>query len=63
MSTLVQKAAPDFKATAVVNGQFKEINLSHRGQLSTLDNDGGHSRRVRSRMSQSWPTPIGPANT
>jgi len=28
MSTLVQKAAPDFKATAVVNGQFKEISLS-----------------------------------
>ena len=32
MSTLVQKQAPDFKATAVVNGQFKEINLSaYRG--------------------------------
>ena len=28
MSTLVQKSAPDFKATAVVKGQFKEINLS-----------------------------------
>ena len=28
MSTLVQKPAPDFKATAVVNGQFKEISLS-----------------------------------
>ena len=28
MSTLVQKAAPDFKATAVVNGQFKDISLS-----------------------------------
>lgn len=33
MSTLVQKQAPDFKATAVVNGQFKEINLSsYRGK-------------------------------
>jgi alkyl hydroperoxide reductase subunit AhpC len=33
MSTLVQKPAPDFKATAVVNGQFKEINLSaYRGE-------------------------------
>jgi peroxiredoxin (alkyl hydroperoxide reductase subunit C) len=32
MSTLVQKPAPDFKATAVVNGQFKDINLStYRG--------------------------------
>ena len=32
MSTLVQKLAPDFKATAVVNGQFKEIQLnSYRG--------------------------------
>jgi len=29
MSTLVQQPAPDFKATAVVNGQFKEISLSH----------------------------------
>ena len=28
MSTLVQKSAPDFKATAVIKGQFKEINLS-----------------------------------
>ena len=28
MSTLVQQPAPDFKATAVVNGQFKEISLS-----------------------------------
>ena len=28
MSTLVQKPAPDFKAQAVVNGAFKEINLS-----------------------------------
>ena len=28
MSTLVQKAAPEFKATAVVNGQFKDISLS-----------------------------------
>jgi peroxiredoxin (alkyl hydroperoxide reductase subunit C) len=28
MSTLVQKQAPDFKATAVVNGQFKEIHLN-----------------------------------
>lgn len=33
MSTLVQKPAPDFKATAVVNGQFQEINLSaYRGE-------------------------------
>ena len=33
MSTLVQKLAPDFKATAVVNGQFKEIQLnSYRGE-------------------------------
>jgi peroxiredoxin 2/4 len=33
MSTLVQKPAPDFKATAVVNGQFKDINLSsYRGE-------------------------------
>ena len=28
MSTLVQKAAPEFKATAVINGQFKDISLS-----------------------------------
>lgn len=28
MSTLVQKPAPNFKATAVVNGAFKEISLS-----------------------------------
>ena len=28
MITLVQKAAPEFKATAVVNGQFKDISLS-----------------------------------
>ena len=28
MSTLVQKPAPDFKATAVVKGQFKDITLS-----------------------------------
>jgi peroxiredoxin (alkyl hydroperoxide reductase subunit C) len=33
MSTLVQKQAPDFKATAVVDGQFKDINLSsYRGE-------------------------------
>jgi alkyl hydroperoxide reductase subunit AhpC len=33
MSTLVQKPAPDFKATAVVDGQFKDINLSsYRGE-------------------------------
>jgi alkyl hydroperoxide reductase subunit AhpC len=33
MSTLVQKPAPDFKATAVVKGQFKEISLSaYRGE-------------------------------
>jgi peroxiredoxin (alkyl hydroperoxide reductase subunit C) len=32
MPCLVQKPAPDFKATAVVNGQFKEITLSeYRG--------------------------------
>jgi len=37
MSTLVQKQAPDFKATAVVNGQFKEINLSaYRGEKYVL---------------------------
>jgi peroxiredoxin (alkyl hydroperoxide reductase subunit C) len=28
MSTLVQKSAPDFKATAVVKGAFEEISLS-----------------------------------
>ncbi|MEI6654107.1 MAG: peroxiredoxin [Verrucomicrobiota bacterium] len=33
MSTLVQKPAPDFTATAVVNGQFKDISLSsYRGE-------------------------------
>jgi alkyl hydroperoxide reductase subunit AhpC len=33
MSTLVQQQAPDFKATAVVDGQFKDINLSsYRGE-------------------------------
>jgi peroxiredoxin (alkyl hydroperoxide reductase subunit C) len=33
MSTLVQKQAPDFKATAVVGGQFQDINLSaYRGE-------------------------------
>ncbi len=33
MSTLVQKQAPDFTATAVVNGQFKDISLSsYRGE-------------------------------
>jgi alkyl hydroperoxide reductase subunit AhpC len=33
MSTLVQKPAPDFKATAVVDGQFKDISLgSYRGE-------------------------------
>ena len=33
MSTLVQKQAPDFKAAAVVNGQFKDISLSaYRGE-------------------------------
>ena len=40
MSTLVQKSAPDFKATAVVNGQFKEINLSaHRGEHIGIPRD------------------------
>lgn len=28
MTPQIQKAAPDFKGTAVVNGQFKEIKLS-----------------------------------
>lgn len=33
MSTLVQKLAPDFKATAVVNGQFQDLTLStYRGE-------------------------------
>ena len=33
MSTLVQKTAPDFKATAVVKGQFNEVTLSsYRGE-------------------------------
>jgi peroxiredoxin (alkyl hydroperoxide reductase subunit C) len=33
MSTLVQKQAPDFKATAVVSGQFQDINLrAYRGE-------------------------------
>jgi len=33
MSSLVQKTAPDFKATAVVNGAFKELTLSqYRGE-------------------------------
>jgi len=37
MSTLVQKTAPDFKATAVVNGQFKEVNLSdYKGEKYVL---------------------------
>jgi peroxiredoxin (alkyl hydroperoxide reductase subunit C) len=37
MSTLVQKQAPDFKATAVVNGQFKEIHLNdYRGEKYVL---------------------------
>jgi peroxiredoxin (alkyl hydroperoxide reductase subunit C) len=32
MPSLVQKPAPDFKAVAVVNGQFKEVTLSeYRG--------------------------------
>lgn len=28
MAPQIQKQAPDFKGTAVVNGQFKEIQLS-----------------------------------
>jgi len=37
MSTLVQKPAPDFKATAVVNGAFEEIRLSdYRGKKYVL---------------------------
>lgn len=37
MSTLVQKQAPDFKATAVVNGQFQEIHLNaYRGDKYVL---------------------------
>jgi alkyl hydroperoxide reductase subunit AhpC len=37
MSTLVQKQAPDFKATAVVKGQFKEVSLSsYRGEKYVL---------------------------
>lgn len=37
MSTLVQKPAPDFKATAVVNGAFKEISLSdYKGKYVVL---------------------------
>lgn len=28
MTPQIQKPAPDFKGTAVVNGQFKEIQLS-----------------------------------
>jgi peroxiredoxin (alkyl hydroperoxide reductase subunit C) len=37
MSTLVQKQAPDFTATAVVNGQLKEIHLNdYRGEKYVL---------------------------
>jgi len=37
MSTLVQKPAPDFKATAVVNGAFEEISLSeYKGKKYVL---------------------------
>lgn len=37
MSTLVQKPAPDFKATAVVNGAFEEISLSdYKGKYVVL---------------------------
>jgi alkyl hydroperoxide reductase subunit AhpC len=37
MSTLVQKPAPDFKATAVVNGTFEEISLSdYKGKYVVL---------------------------
>ena len=37
MSTLVQKPAPDFKATAVVNGVFEEISLSdYKGKYVVL---------------------------
>lgn len=37
MSTLVQKPAPDFKATAVVNGAFKEVSLSdYKGKYVVL---------------------------
>ncbi|MCX7887440.1 MAG: peroxiredoxin [Verrucomicrobiae bacterium] len=37
MSTLVQKPAPEFRAKAVVNGQFQEIKLSDfRGQYVVL---------------------------
>jgi len=37
MSTLVQKPAPDFKATAVVNGAFEDISLSdYKGKYVVL---------------------------
>ena len=37
MSTLVQKLAPDFKAKAVVNGQFADLSLNdYRGQYVVL---------------------------
>jgi len=37
MPSLVQKSAPDFKATAVINGQFKEVSLSeYRGNKYVL---------------------------
>jgi peroxiredoxin (alkyl hydroperoxide reductase subunit C) len=37
MSTLVQKPAPEFKATAVVKGQFKEVSLSdYKGKYVVL---------------------------
>lgn len=37
MSVLVGKQAPDFKATAVINNQFKEIKLSdYRGKYVVL---------------------------
>jgi len=37
MSTLVQKQAPEFKATAVVKGQFEELSLNGlRGQYVVL---------------------------
>jgi alkyl hydroperoxide reductase subunit AhpC len=37
MSSLVQKPAPDWKATAVVNGEFKQLSLSDfRGKSMVL---------------------------
>ena len=60
MSTLVQKLAPDFKATAVVNGQFKEIQLnSYRGDKYVVLyfyplNEAANGDRASPDSARSW---------